>query len=253
MGAPGWSLHAFSEAAVVRNGLAPIAAVVDSLLPRNAGDNLVINTVGHIVHCQLITAALANTDQWRFRKTTERLYQTMTSRVGIRCQTDDILRENILDLGYPIKANDVINVDADNTNNVQIETAAFWVNYLANAPVLGWSAPRGLDIRYLDVTGATTVGACAWSLCPLTWPALETDKQFQIVGIAPASATGDLARLVFAGGGQRPGALAADTGDKKGMTWGDFGSFIGGNEPNAEYLCEAADTAQELTVAVVQI
>ena len=253
MGAPNWSLHGFSEAAVARDGLNGIAALADQLLPRNNGDNMVFNAPAHIVHAQLITASLANTDQWRFRKTTERLYQHLTERVGIRCQTDDVLRENILDLGYPVLANDVITLDADNTNNAQVDTAGLWVNYAGNAPVLGWSAPRGLDIRYLDVTGGTTVTASAWSQCALTWPALETTNTYQIVGIAPSSATGELVRLTFAGGGNRPGAVAADIGDKKGMQWGDFGTFVGGNEPNAEYLCSAADTAQALTVAVVQV
>lgn len=253
MTAPNWSLHAFSEAAAARNGLAGIAAVVDDLLPRNTLDNMVFNKPGVIRHCHLVTASLANCDQWRFRKTTERLYNHFAERVGIRCQTDDIRRELIIDLAYAMLANEVLNVDADNANNAQVETAGFWVDYGGHDQPLAWQAPRGLDIRYLDVVGGTTVVADAWSNCALTWPALETDKSFQIVGIAPASATGEFARLLHAGGGERPGAVAADVGDFKGIQWGDFGTFLGGNEPNAEYLCSAADTVQALTVAVVEI
>lgn len=215
---------------------------------------MVINKPGSIRHCALITAALANTDQWRWRKTTDPRYHHLTERVGIRCQTDPITRLSILDLGWPVKANDVINCDADNTNNAQIEDGLFWIDYGGTRRLIAWDPPPGMtDVEYLNVTGATTVTASAWSVCALTWPALETTDTYRIVGLAAAGATPSAARLQFPGGGERPGVPATDAADAQGIVWGDFGTFVGGNEPNAEYLCAAGDTAQEMTFVVQKI
>lgn len=253
-----WDIVAFYESAA-RNGLAGIAAVADQLY-ETGGDNLYARENSNVAFAELITAAIANTDQWRFRKPTDATYHHMLERTGIRDQTDNPILERILqNLGYPLNKNDPLNVDADNTNNAQVECALFGIGIGNARPRLVpmYLLPFTKPIKIVQVTGTATLTAGAWTTVTATWPTLEPNKNYTIVGLAASSATCYAARVIHRVGQwqqARPGVPGYDVADMAPLIGCDltFGTFPGKTPPNFEFLASAGDTAENINVALLE-
>jgi hypothetical protein len=118
-------------------------------------------------------------------------------------------------------------------------------------------APNG-DIYTMRGTGTTTVTAKAWTQCTITWQDTLPTGTYQVVGLSGQSTTGVFCRLIFENQNWRPGALAFATDPLrpprqflKGYL-GSWGSFHSYRMPNVEFLCNAADTAQEVFLDFVR-
>lgn len=119
-------------------------------------------------------------------------------------------------------------------------------------------APMG-DVYTLRGTGTTTVTAKAWSQAAMTWQDTLPAGNYQVVGLSGVSTTGVAARLVFEQQTDRPGAIIGATDVitlprqfQRGYL-GSWGLFTGNRMPNVEFLCNAADTAQEIFLDFVRV
>lgn len=127
---------------------------------------------------------------------------------------------------------------------------------LASQPV--GPAPSG-DIIAMRGTGATTVTAGGWTNCAITWQDTLPNGQFAVVGLECIGATAVSGRLIFEDQVERPGCLAQGLVSGNGHplfrygrlgVWGRFNAF---RIPSVEFLCNAADTAQEVYLHLVRI
>lgn len=119
-------------------------------------------------------------------------------------------------------------------------------------------SPQG-QIITMRGTGTTTVVANAWTTCPITWADTLPAGQFAIVGLQAKGATAILSRVIVNGQTERPGCIAqtvnGDNGDemfrKGGLgVWGFFNST---RMPLIQFLCNVADTAQEVYLDLIRI
>lgn len=119
-------------------------------------------------------------------------------------------------------------------------------------------SPAG-DIYTMRGTGTTTVTAGAWSLCPITWQDTLPTGLYAVVGANFIGTTCIAGRLVFEEQWERAGglgqSLTSGAGpkmfDKGGM--GIWGRFNANRMPAVEFLCNAADTAQEIFLDFIRI
>lgn len=118
-------------------------------------------------------------------------------------------------------------------------------------------APQG-DIIAMRGTGTTTCVAGAWTNCAITWQDTLPVGTYSVVGLEPQGATCVAARLIFEDQVERPGALGQSlvSGNGPAMfrygglgVWGTFNAY---RIPSVEYLCNAADTAQEIYLHLVR-
>jgi len=119
------------------------------------------------------------------------------------------------------------------------------------------------DIRTVIATGSTTLVAHAWtSVTDLT---LETSLEpgtYSLVNFFASSATGIAARVIFQGGGYRPGlpALegAADAAANvnanifQRISWYDMGSFTHITVPVWQYFAQAGDTSETVVMNIIR-
>ena len=119
-------------------------------------------------------------------------------------------------------------------------------------------SPNG-DIFTMRGTGATTVTAGAWSNCAMTWQDTLPNGTYAVVGAEFIGATAVAGRLIFEDQVERPGGLGQSlvSGNgpplfRKGRMgiWGRFSTF---RMPNVEFLCNAADTAQEVYLDLMRV
>lgn len=119
-------------------------------------------------------------------------------------------------------------------------------------------APNG-DTYTMRATGTTTVVAKSWTQAAMTWQDTLPAGQYMVVGMEGVSTTGVAARLVFEQQIDRPGCLlSAADGNIESRIFrngylGAWGSFTGNRMPNVEFLCNAADTAQEIFLQFIRI
>lgn len=119
-------------------------------------------------------------------------------------------------------------------------------------------APQG-PVYTMRGTGATTVTAGAWSTCAITWQDNLPNGQYAAVGMNAIGATALAARLVFEDQVWRPGCIGGATPpvsppemfNKGGL--GTWGRFNNNRMPNVQFLCNAADTAQEVYLDFVRV
>lgn len=127
---------------------------------------------------------------------------------------------------------------------------------VADQPVT--PAPNG-NIVTMRGTGATTVTANAWTSCPITWADTLPAGRYACVGLQAAGATAILSRMVFNGQFFRPGCLAQTNVWDNGHPMfrmgniGVFGYFDSTRMPTIQFLCDSADTSQEVYMDIVRI
>lgn len=248
-----WDLNIFHESAA-RNGLAGIAAITQDGVV-TSGDDLEVRDKGSVVMATLVTAAVANFDEWRFHRSLDPNWHH--SRTSFRDQTGAVDLHNIDFCNYPFESGDVLRAEADNGNNAQIESAILALAY-GSDPMLSVGIPKiGLppNAHWINGVGGTTVTANALSAATITWSeSFNKDQVYQVLGMIAYSATGYAARLRYRGKskavGWFPGVPAGDTAILAQRFYGDFGSFAGDQPPNVEMLCSGADTAQYIGLLV---
>lgn len=118
--------------------------------------------------------------------------------------------------------------------------------------------PAG-EIQTIRLTGTTTLGAFAWTLCTLTLSQQLEAGTYAIVGMRAVSAGAIAARLVISGASHRPGVIAYDAASdiedpifRKGRL-GSWGTFQHVYVPQVEFLSVSADTAETVHLDVVKV
>lgn len=248
-----WSLEAFYES-VARNGLDGIAAIeTDTLV--TTGDDLEMDANGVVAWATLVTAAIANVVDWRFHRTLDPNW--FRSNVFVRDQTGAIDYGKLGFAGYPFSEGDVLNAEADNGNNAQVEALLLALGYPSAQFLL---APPTLPpgARWVDVTGGTAAVAGTWTKSTATFnETFNRGQKYQVLGMIGYSATGYAMRLHHRGPKgnpwieHRPGVPAGDTVLLCQPLYGDFGWFQGDKPPNLEVLCSGADGAQYASLLIL--
>lgn len=119
-------------------------------------------------------------------------------------------------------------------------------------------APQG-NIFTMRGTGTTTAVAGAWTLATITWQDTLPAGLYACVGLEAVSVTGIAARLVFEEQWDRPGTVCQSLVSGNGHEMfrkgglGVWGRFNANRMPNIEFLCNAADTAQEVFLDFIRI
>jgi len=141
---------------------------------------------------------------------------------------------------------------ADNGGANNQKTIFAW---LGNQPV----TPRRGDIRTLRVTGTTTLTTFTWTNVPLTLGQSIQSGNYEIVGLRARSAGALAARIVFPGGGPRPGVIATTTAgnidhDRFRMgRMGTLGFFNSRFPPSLDFFSSTADTAETAYLEVIKV
>lgn len=250
-----WDYVHFHESAA-RNGLAGVAVPAGEDIYKYSGDDLYVRAAGTVVMAGVISAAIANFDEARFRRKRDPNFNHL--RTFVRDQTGAIVPPAFL--AYDFYDGDVLQADADNGNNAQIESVFLALAY-DQSPLLSFSQPKTQipsGAKWVNGVGATTVTANTWSLASMTWSeTFDITKMYQILGMNAYSATGYGARLRFKGSspwrGYSPGVPCGDTNILNAVIYGDFGQFRGDQPPDLQMLCSAGDTAQYSDMLIVEL
>lgn len=119
-------------------------------------------------------------------------------------------------------------------------------------------APMG-DIIAMRGTGTTTVTAGAWSNVAVTWQDTLPNGNYAVVGLECIGTTCVAGRLIFEDQVERPGCLGQSLTSGNGPAlfrygglgiWGRFNAY---RIPSVEFLCNAADTAQEIFLHLLRL
>ncbi len=128
--------------------------------------------------------------------------------------------------------------------------------WLADGPI---SPSVGGEIHSLRATAAITATPGAWTNGALTFTQTIPVGNYAVVGMRAMGATLIAARLVFRGGGWRPGVMAsvaeqdeAWPGFREGR-FGVFGEFHSTVPPTLDVLANDADTAQRVILDLVKL
>lgn len=238
-------LMAFSESAA-RNGLDGITpAPPSNLEPYGSisGDNFTLNRATNIIGLGLYSEDQTNVVEWRIHRT------DLVNWLHANCAVGGIAEPLVplTGLNYPVPVNKVLQAQANNANNAQLDTliVAF------GRP--GQLSPIPLPYSMIvEAVGGGTLTADNWTNAgTITWSeTFEPGRRYQIVGMHYVGATGHCARLVLPGVVEKPGCFgsAVNPEDRVRPTWGDFGSFIGTTPPTIECLADAGDTAETVTL-----
>lgn len=119
-------------------------------------------------------------------------------------------------------------------------------------------APSG-DMIAMRGTGTTTVTAGAWTNCAITWQDTLPNGTYAVVGLECIGVTCVAGRLIFEDQIERPGCLGQSLTSGNGPPlfrygrlgiWGRFNAY---RIPSVEFLCNAADTAQEVFLHLLRL
>lgn len=161
------------------------------------------------------------------------------------------LRMNPLQLIEDEAANGVFQSDTT-------AAAAQWiVGNLADGPV---EPLTGAEVVAVRATATQTLTAGSWTLNdPITFADTLPVGNYQVVGLRAESTTCVAARLVFKGGGPRPGVLGTDAVTDwqhpifRNGGLGVLGEFHSTTPPGIEVLANAADTAETFWLDLIKV
>ena len=146
---------------------------------------------------------------------------------------------------------------ADINSNPGAAASQWALLWFADGPVTPITGQR---IQTVRGTGTTTVTAQAWSSVNITLDEELTPGNYQVVGMRAEGATCVAARLIFRTGDfWRPGTLGCDSpADLQDPVFrngglGVWGEFPFTQLPAAEFLCNAADTAQTVYLDLIKV
>jgi len=249
-----WDLVAFMET-VARNGLDYVAIPAGENLYRYAGDSLYVRTRGSVHMACAITAAIGNVDEFRFHRGLDPNW--CHSRIHIRDQTGVVAPQNYGFEHYPFNDGDTLTAQVDNANVAQYDCVLLAVSD-GKDPGLRLD-PHNLPVgaKWVAGLGAATAVAATWTNAPIVWTdTFNITKTYQILGMYCFGATAYAARLIFKGSspskGYGPGVPAGDTLLCVPCFYADFGTFMGDQPPDIQYLASAGDTVQNVGILVIE-
>jgi hypothetical protein len=151
-----------------------------------------------------------------------------------------------------VKGEGMLGTVHSNTTAAALQWIVVWT---ADGPI----APDTRPHFTTRATGTTTVVAQTWSLCPLTLDENLPRGRYAIIGMRALGATCIAARMVLPGQGPRPGVLGVDAVTD--LQWpgfrhggmGSFGEWEDTDALQAEFLCNAADSAQVVSLDLVPV
>lgn len=156
--------------------------------------------------------------------------------------------------GPVIEKNNPLEVDTTNTNGAGVDQqyAGLWMgdgNY---------NLPSGKKWTF-HATAAITLGNKVWGSGSFTFDQVLPYGTFAIVGMNVVGANLLFARIVFVGGGWRPGVLCNTTYGHfpnplfRAGALGEYGRFESNAPPQIELFGNAAPTTQEIWLDCIQI
>lgn len=157
------------------------------------------------------------------------------------------------EFGPAPEQDDEINVQSTHTDAApQIQFAGIWLKFNRR------EVPTGKRYR-LRFTGAIAGVVGSWANGAITFDQTLPASTYAIVGLDVFGTNLYLARLIFAGGGWRPGCLARNAVNSVPLpvfndgSLGCYGKFRSVNPPNLDIYCEGANAAQEGYMDVVDV
>lgn len=144
-----------------------------------------------------------------------------------------------------------IAVESTNTGAGEVHWVGLWV--AESVPMM-----RNGEVVTIRLTSTTAATANVWSTLASALEQPLPGGNYEVVGMRVISATGVLARLVFPGGGWRPGCICAATesvDDRSYFRAGKFGSFGFFNSfaiPTVQILCTGATAAHRIYLDVIK-
>jgi hypothetical protein len=129
------------------------------------------------------------------------------------------------------------------------------VTWFADGPIAPVVGPHFTT----RLTGTTTAVSRTWTLCPLTFDENIPRGRYAIIGMRAMGATCVAARLIIPGQPNRPGVLGCTAGSDLGWDGfrhgqlGEFGQWEDTDAMQAEFLCNAADTAQTVFLDLLPV
>jgi len=156
----------------------------------------------------------------------------------------------------PLKMRALEEVSYTGTNSAATSGVYTGIIGVSTAPTI--QVPPG-DVYTIRATGTTTAVVNTWTQCAMTWADSLPNGTYACVGLNAIGATARAARLIFQNQVWRPGCVANTlVSDNPNMMFrygylGQWGTFAGNAMPNIEFLCGAADTAQEIYMDFIRI
>lgn len=156
----------------------------------------------------------------------------------------------------------------DESLNAQAAENAAGASLMGVAAFLATGSLRPVSggIRSIRCTGGTTLVAGAWTACALTFGETLPAGRWMVVGARFESGGCELGRLIFKGNANqgsnvllRPGAVGHDAVSdidnelfRRGNL-GSWGEFEHNTPPDAEFLSNAADTAEVVILDLIKL
>lgn len=212
-----------------------------------SGDNLQVKGQGYIIAAVARTAAIANLVDWRVGSQDDNRDKWSRSVFHKWDQTGSPQHPAIIN--YQFKKGAILNADANNGNNAQIEHIAAILS--PNKIKLGFGSPDGLNLpaglTWVPYTGVTAAVANTWSPDAATTTYLyNRDKNYDIHGILGWSTTGYGFRIIPKSGdtSKRPGWELGDTDLLSQALFSEspMHTFKGDQPPSFEKLCSGTDS-----------
>ena len=134
--------------------------------------------------------------------------------------------------------------------------------WLADGPIVpfgGLAADVLARLRTVRYTNTTTLVANALTNGALTADQTIPAGRYAVVGMRAESAGLQAARLVFPGGGPRPGCIGADAVSDHFLSvfrvgaFGVWGEFEHDQPPTVDFLSNSADTSQVVDLDLIQV
>lgn len=247
-----FSIASFSES-VAKDGLTATAATAGATwIGTIVGDNITLSKDGSIFAVYLQSAAVANLDEGRLRKTNSQDW------IHVRSGADQTtIPKPLLNCNYGCRKNDVLNCEIDNGNNAQLDGMLFWYG---NPQAISQVPPAVPPASAFWVSGAGGTAAVAntWTGSVVTWTHnFQPAKTYRVLGMVGWSATGYGMGIDYRGSSNSeweqfvPGIVCGDTVNCSNPYYGNFGDFQGSNPPNLYILASGTDAAQYISLLVV--
>lgn len=219
---------------------------------------------GWIFNAGWITAAIANSDQFRFHVTTDPDWNYFDNVFAVD-QTSAVapFDMRMARMHYGVRKGEQLTVECDNNNNNQAEHIGLNIMKGDKPPYYSSQPPANLPpgVEIVMATSAHTHTANTWTEGALTFTNynLDRNKSYKIWGACVTGATLYWARFAALEGeyrGHYPGLPGADiaAGTFAPFVWSDdFPTFSGLNGINVQNLSSGADTATVWAIAIQEL
>lgn len=247
-----WHLAAYY--ATVTNGLTntPVAAITDGILTKTTSNNYILPQPGKL---RLMYSAGVSLTRSRINTPALRyvgLPYSGSVNLALAVPTYPNIW-NLGEMGPTLPTADEISVEHTLGGGApEAEFSLVWFNFGMRA------APPGPVYRML-YTAAITCAAGTWVSGSMTADSTLPAGRYAIVGMGAIGTNLAAARLIFPGGGYRPGCLASNTvglvvrNEFTDQSMGLYGTFDSVNTPSLEAFSIGACTAQTVFLDLVRI